>query len=415
MSRAPGAPFLGFFEYLRARGLPVTIPEWLALMEALSLGLDRANLGTFYHLARALLIKREQDFDRYDQAFASYFHDVDAHFDLSDELLDWLANPPLPPLEGPLDDAAREALAAFDAAALREGLLERLREQTEQHDGGSRWIGTGGTSPYGHGGRNAAGVRIGGPGGGRSAVLVAEDRRFRNLRSDRVLDTRQLGVALRRLRRLQRHGQPEVLDLDATIDHSARQGEIDLIFGPERANRVKLLLLLDVGGSMDPHAALCERLFSAAHAASHFRAFESRYFHNCVYGTVYTDMAQRVGEPTIELLRRIDTTWTVIVVGDAWMSPYELTHIGSARDWRQSSAMTGLDWLRRLRAVCPDSAWLNPEPRRIWRAPSVQIVRTVFPMYELTLDGLAEAIDVLAGRRPNRAALDADAVLGGAA
>jgi uncharacterized protein len=233
-------------------------------------------------------------------------------------------------------------------------------------------------------------------------VQVASDRRFRNLRGDRVLDTHQIGVALRRLRRLAKEGGLDELDLDATIDKSARDGgEIDLVFGPPRKNRVKLLLLIDVGGSMDPHAELCEKLFSAAHAANHFQAFESRFFHNCIYENLYTDIYHRRGEPTRDVLKRIDRSWSVILVGDAWMSPFELTHAGGAIDFFHHNRETGLDWLERLRERCPRSIWLNPEPQRIWTAPSVRLIRSVFPMYELTLDGLAEAVDVLCGRRAN--------------
>lgn len=395
----PTGMFTDFFFHLRAHGLAVSLTEWLTLVRALVLGHERANLSVFYRLARALLIKRETDYDAYDRAFVAYFEGIEARFEIDEELLRWLEDPVLP---RPLDDAERAALQALDLDTLRERFLERLQEQTERHDGGDRWIGTGGTSPFGHGGTNPAGVRIGGRGGGRSAVQVAEDRRFRNLRSDRVLDTRQIGLALRRLRRLGRFGEEE-LDLDATIDHSARNaGEIELVFAPERKNSVKLLLLIDVGGSMDPHAELCERLFSAAHAAHHFRHFESRYFHNCPYDRLYTDMQQRRGEASTEVLKRLDHTWTLLFVGDAWMSPFELTHAGGAIDFSFTNRDPGLLWLQRFRERCPRSVWLNPEPRRIWRAPSIRMVRHVFPMFELTLDGLGEAIDVLGGRRANQ-------------
>ncbi|MEM8963769.1 MAG: VWA domain-containing protein [Acidobacteriota bacterium] len=392
--------FIGFLFHLRTAGLGVTITEYLALVRALVDGHARADLGVFYHLARALLVKRESDYDTYDRAFASYFGDLDAQFELDDELLEWLQNPVLP---RELSDEEKAALKSLDLDELRSQFRERLAEQEKRHDGGSKWVGTGGTSPFGHGGTNPAGIRVGGTGGGRSAVQVASDRRFRNLRNDRVLDTRQIGMALRRLRKLGRDQGPEELDLPATVDKSSREAEIDLVFAPERRNRAKLLLLLDVGGSMDPHADLSERLFSAAHAANHFRHFESRFFHNCVYETLYTDMQQRVGEPTEELLRKIDRTWSIILVGDAWMSPFELTHAGGAIDLWHHNTITGLDWLRKLRDRCPRSVWLNPEPRRIWHAPSVKIIRSVFPMFELTLDGLGEAVDVLCGRRANEA------------
>ncbi len=392
--------FTDFFYHLRGHGLKVSVTEWLTLMRALAAGHVRADLGAFYHLARALLVKRETQYDLYDRAFASHFRGLEAHFEIDKELLQWLANPELP---RKLSDDELAALKALDFEELRDKFKERLAEQKERHDGGDRWIGTGGTSPFGHGGSNPAGIRIGGGGGGRSAVQVADQRRFKNLRSDRVLDTRQIGMALRRLRRLDKSEGPEILDLDATIDDCARNGgELDLIFGPERKNRFKLLLLIDVGGSMDPHANLSERLFSAAHAANHFKKLEIRLFHNCVYEHLYTDMYHRRGEPTAEVLKRIDHGWSVIMVGDAWMSPFELTHVGGAIDLFQHNRVTGLDWLQRIRQKCPSSVWLNPEPPRVWNAPSARLVRSVFPMLELTLDGLSEAVDILAGRRANQ-------------
>lgn len=391
--------FTDFLYHLRACGLKVSTTEWLALVEALARGHERANLVVFYHLARSLLVKKEALYDLYDQAFASYFRDVEHHFDVNEEVLAWLENPKLP---RPLTEEERAALEALDLDELRRRLEERLQEQKERHDGGSRYVGTGGTSPFGHGGTNPAGIRIGGPGGGRSAVQVAEDRRFRNLRADRILDTRQIGMALRRLRRLGKEDGLEELDVDATIDRSARNGgDIDLVFAPPRKNRVKLLLLVDVGGSMDPHADVSERLFSAAHAANHFRRFESRFFHNCIYERIYSDIFHRRGERTEELLKRIDRRWSVIFVGDAWMSPFELTHAGGAIDLFYNNREPGISWLKRFRERCPRSVWLNPEPQRIWRAPSIRLIRSIFPMFELTLDGLADAVDTLCGRRPN--------------
>ncbi len=393
--------FVDFFYHLRGYGLKVTITEWLALMRALAIGYSRADLHVFYNLARCLMVKREADFDNYDRAFASFFMGVENHFDISDELLEWLSNPKLP---RELTDEERAKLQALDLDELRERFKEVLDEQKERHDGGNRWIGTGGMSPFGHGGEHPTGVRIGGAGGGRSAVQVATDRRFRNLRSDRILDTRQIGLALRRLRKLGKDEGPEELDIDETIDSSARNaGEIDLVFRPPKRNRIKLLLLIDVGGSMDPHTLLCERLFSAAHKANHFKKFEFKFFHNCVYENLYTDISRWKGEPTSRVLKRLDHTWSVCLVGDAWMSPYELTHTGGAIDYYHSNQVTGLDWLRKFRDRCPNSIWLNPEPLRIWNAPTIHLIRQVFPMFELTIDGLTEGIDVLRGIRPNRA------------
>lgn len=391
--------FVDFLYHLRDFGLKVTSTEWLGLMQALRGGYARADLNTFYHLARCLLVKRESDYDAYDRAFASFFGDAEAALGVSDELIEWLANPILPEIS----DEERAKMRAFDLDELASRFRELLEEQKERHDGGSRWIGTGGTSPFGHGGEHPTGVRVGGGGGGRSAVQVAGSRRYRNLRSDLILDTRQIGIALRRLKRLDKDEGPEELDLDDTIDQSARNGgEIELVFSPPKRNRVKLLLLMDVGGSMDPYTHLCERLFSAAHAASHFKKFEHRFFHNCVYQKLYTDMQTLQGEPTDEWLKRLDHTWSAVFVGDAWMAPSELTHRGGAIGFDHRNATTGLQWLERIRQRVPNSIWLNPEECRRWNEPTIRLIRRVFPMFELTIDGLTEAVDVLRGARPNR-------------
>ena len=391
--------FVDFFYHLRHFGLKATSTEWLSLMQALAGGHGRADLNTFYHLARCLLVKRESDYDTYDRAFASYFKGVESQIDLNDELLDWLKDPVLPEIT----DEERKKLRAFDLDELVSRFRDLLEEQKERHDGGNRWIGTGGTSPFGHGGENPAGIRVGGAGGGRSAVQVAGSRRYRNLRSDRILDTRQIGIALRRLKRLDKDEGPEELDLERTIDQCARNGgEIELVFGPPRRNRIKLMLLMDVGGSMDPYTHLCERLFSAAHAANHFKKFKYRFFHNCVYERLYSDIAHWKGDRTSEVLKELDHTWSAVFVGDAWMGPSELTHSGGAIGFDHSNSVAGLDWLRRIRQRVPNSIWLNPESRSKWNAPTIRLIRRVFPMYELTIDGLTEAVDVLRGTRPNR-------------
>lgn len=396
--------FTAFLFHLRSCGLKVSSNEWLALVRALAHGHARCSLNVFYHLARAVLIKNESQFDLYDQAFASFFRDVEMQFDLDEELMKWLEDPVLP-RELSAEELAR--LRQMDLDTLRQELQKRLREQRERHDGGSRWVGTGGTSPFGHGGTHPTGVRLGGSGGGRSALQIAHERRFNNLRHDRVLDTRQIGTALRRLRRLARDRGPEELDVEETIDESARNGgEIDLVFRPPRTNRVKILLLMDVGGSMDPHAQLCERLFSAAHASSHFRKFAHYFFHNCPYSRLYTDIAMHEGPPTSDVLKMIDRSWSVVFVGDAWMSPYELSAVGGAIDYWDHNQTPGIRWLQMFRDKCPNSVWLNPEHLPVWDAPSTRMIRQVFPMFRLTLDGITEAVDVLRGAKPNHAGSD---------
>lgn len=391
--------FVGFFFHLRAMGLRVGLTEWLALTQALARGHERASLPVFYHLARALLVKRETQYDLYDRAFAAWFGGLEEQYALDEAILQWLMDPQLP---RELTDEEKRQLVAMDLDSLRATFEQRLREQKERHDGGNRFIGTGGTSPFGNSGENPAGLRVGGAGGGRSAVQIAEERRFENLRGDRVLDTRQIGAALRRLRRLARDSGPEELDVEESIDKSCRNGgEIELVMRPPRKNRVKLLLLMDVGGSMDPWAELSERLFSAAHQASHFAAFQHYFFHNCVYDRLYTDIGRYHGPRTDDVFKQLDHTWTVVLVGDAWMGPYELTHEGGSIYWgRNEQRTTGLDWLKRLARIPKASAWLNPEPRRIWSAPTVALIRRVFPMFELTLDGLGAAVDHLRGARP---------------
>ncbi len=393
--------FIDFLYHLRAHGIDATATEWLTLMKALTQGHARSSVSVFYHLTRSLVVKSEADFDTYDIAFASFFEGLDAQFELNEELLDWLSNPVMPRQLTPEEIAEMQAL---DWDTLREEFEKRLAEQKERHDGGNHWVGTGGTSPFGNGGVNPAGIRVGGSGGGRTAVQVATERRYRNLRHDRVLDTRQIGTALRRLRRLAREGGDLELDIDRTIDKTAREGgEIDLVFAPPRNNRVKLLLLMDVGGSMDPHAELCERLFSAAHAASHFQTFEHYFFHNCPYDRLYSDFEQMKGVATEDVLKKIDATWTVVFVGDAYMHPFELTQVGGAIYYGDQNGKTGMWWLKQFREKAPKSVWLNPEVRRIWNAPSIRQIRGVFPMFELTLNGIGDAVDVLRGARANRA------------
>ncbi|MBK04928.1 MAG: VWA containing CoxE family protein [Deltaproteobacteria bacterium] len=390
--------FVDFFYLLRSRGIKVSITEWLALMEALALDLSGTSLTRFYHLCRSVCVKNEAHFDLYDISFAEYFHDVEPPEDLTEKVLDWLKDPKFP---RELTEEELAQLEVLDLETLREQFEERMREQEERHDGGNRWVGTGGTSPFGHGGQHPSGVRLGGEGRNRSAVQVATKRRFRNLRHDRVLDVRQLGIALRQLRRLTRDGRPDELDIDETIDMTAKNaGEIEMVFRPERKNTVKLLLLMDVGGSMTAYSQLCERLFSAAHAATHFKAFKYYYFHNCPYEALYSDMARREGEPTAKILQDLDKDWFCFIVGDAAMAPYELTAKGGAIDYFHYNDEPGYVWLQRISQRFPRSVWLNPEPKRYWESTMTTVmIREIFDMYSLSLDGIEEAIRELRQKR----------------
>ena len=390
--------FIDFFYHLRDRGLPLGVTEFITLLDALAEGLARESLTHFYVVARSILVKRPAHFDVYDQAFAEYFRD--AEFDpetraqITDEVLQWLEENPLPP-----PDLSEEELAELqeqDLEGLREEFEERLREQDEEHHGGDHWVGTGGTSPFGHSGEHPKGIRVGGEGRNRSAVQVASERRFRNLRKDVTLDVRDIGQALRRLRRLTRDGREEELDVEGTIDQTARNGgDIELVFQPPRQNTVKLLLLMDVGGSMTPYTRLTSRLFSAAHQASHFKAFESYYFHNCPYETLYDDMARREGTPTEDVFRNLDHTWRAIVVGDAAMAPEELMHQGGAINYYHDNDTSGIDYLRQLLEAVGEAVWLNPRPERWWHNWTIRKIRQLYDMYPLTMEGLEDAVEEL--------------------
>src|SRR3990167_268140 len=312
--------FFDFFFDLRRAKLPVSLAEWMTLLMALAKG-QIHSLDDFYCVSRALLIKRETQFDLFDRVFLSHFKDMPFPVPLLDELKDWLATPIA------RREFSTEELAALQKLPLDEMmrlLEERLKEQKERHDGGGKWIGTGGTSPFGHSGYNPQGIRIGGQSTSRSAVKVAAERRFRNYRSDLILDTRQMKVALKKLRFLRREGALCDLDLDLTIDKTCKGGgAIDLVFKPEARNDMRVLLLMDVGGTMDPYAMLVSQLFSAAHASSHFKDFQFFYFHNCVYSHVYTDMARFKKIPTTDIFRKYSDKYRLIVVGDAAMHPGE--------------------------------------------------------------------------------------------
>jgi uncharacterized protein with von Willebrand factor type A (vWA) domain len=391
--------FIDFFYRLRDGGLPVGVTEFLTLLDALYEGLARESLTHFYVVARSILVKRPEHFDLYDQVFAEFFEgvefDAQTRAEIADEVLLWLEDNPLPPPE--VDEEELEALEEYDLEELREEFEERLDEQEERHDGGDHWVGTGGTSPFGHSGEHPEGVRVGGESKNRSAVQVAHERRFRNLRKDVTLGVRDIGQALRRLRELTRDGNEEELDIQGTIDQTARNGgDIELVFRPPRENNVKLMLLMDVGGSMNPYTRLTTRLFSAAHQASHFKTFETYYFHNCPYGTLYSDMARKEGTPTEDVFRNLDRTWRCIVVGDAAMAPAELMREGGASNYFHYNQTPGIEYLQQLRERVPRTVWLNPQKERWWKATwTIQKIQELFPMYPLTMEGLEEAVDEL--------------------
>jgi uncharacterized protein with von Willebrand factor type A (vWA) domain len=391
-----------FLFELRRRKVAVTTHEWNALMEALALGLHDSSLDGFYHLARSLCVKDIAQYDAFDEAFLATFKDLDRHaVDVTAELLDWLRDPKR---FAELTPEQRRLLERLDLERLRELYEQRLREQKERHDGGDRWIGTGGRSPFGHGGHHPTGLKVGSDAhGGRSAMQLASERRFRPYRKDIVLDVRQIDVALRHLRDLGRQGAEEELDLGSTIDETCKNaGELELVFRPPQRNRLKLVLLMDVGGSMDPFAQLVARLFTAASRAGRFARFSSYYFHNCVYDAVYEDAHFQHEVPVADLLATTDKSTKLVVVGDALMHPSELLDAGGALYFYRYNPTSGLEWLRRLADHFRRAVWLNPEPERFWRRTTIELVASIFPMYALTLAGLERAVRCLVagGERP---------------
>ncbi len=388
---------IDFFFALRKAGLAVTITEYLALLEALQARLVSPSVDEFYYLARLVLIKDETRYDRYDRAFAGYMAGMES---VPDPLTaqvpeEWLRRQ----AELLLDEKDKQQIRALGGwDALMETLKQRLSEQTSRHQGGSRWIGTAGTSPFGAYGYNPEGVRIGQDGSrNRRAVKVWDERRFRNLDDSAELGTRNIRVALRCLREFAREGAAETLDLDETIRSTARNGgHLDLKLVPERHNAVKVLLFFDVGGSMEDHVRICEQLFSAAR--SEFRHMEYFYFHNFVYETLWRDNARRNSEriPTFDLMNRFGADYKLIFVGDATMSPYEILYPGgSVEHWNQEP---GEHWLRRLLSTYPDAIWLNPEPESRWpTTASIRLTRELMDgrMFPLTLQGLDTGIRLL--------------------
>jgi len=387
-----------FFLMLRAAGVPVSITEFLALLEALEARLIGLSAEDFYWVARTVLVKDERHYDRFDRVFAAHFRGAQDLFEalLASEVpADWLRKDFELPLS-PEEKARIAALGGWDA--LMETLRKRLEEQKARHQGGNRWIGTGGTSPFGAHGYNPEGVRIGGEtAGNRRAVKVWERREFANLDDSVELGTRNVKLALRRLRRFARQGATEILDLDGTIDSTARRaGLLDIRMVPERHNAIKVLLFLDIGGSMDDHVRICEELFSAARGE--FKHLEYFYFHNFVYESVWKDNRRRHGERTTlaRVMHTYGQDYRLVVVGDATMSPYEIIQPGgSIEHWNEEP---GAAWMKRLLASYPRHVWLNPEPRERWEfTPSIRITRELFEdrMYPLTLAGLDRAMRTL--------------------
>lgn len=374
---------------LRAQKVSVGMGEWLTFLKGIEQGLV-VDLEGLYNFGRAILVQSETQFDAWDLAFESTFAGVELQPEVSAELLAWLAEAQQKPGE------IVELDMSFDE--LRRQFYERLKEQTERHDGGNHWIGTGGTSPYGSQGRSRNGIRVG-PGGARSAVAVAGERRWANYRSDSRLDVRDFRVALRALRKLTREGAPEI-DVDGTIRKTVDNGgEIDLEFTRAKQNKVHLVLLLDTGGSMDHHARLVSQLFTAATDLKGFKSITTWHFHNVPYGYLYKDFATQERVPMESILAKLSPHHRLVWVGDASMAPWELFGRHHGNPWGSpvdsETGLNGLDWLRCVRDACQASVWLNPDPKRFWEHPTVSAIGGIYPMFPLTLDGLRDAVKQL--------------------
>jgi uncharacterized protein len=386
-----------FFVKLKDHKIPVSIKEWLTLLEAMQKGVISPSIDEFYCLSRTTLVKDEQNFDKFDRAFGEFFKGIESlagvEFDVP---LEWL----LKQAELNLSDEEKamiEALGGWDK--LMEMLKKRLEEQKGRHQGGNKWIGTAGTSPFGAWGYNPEGIRIGQEKSrNRGAVKVWDAREYRNLDDSVELGTRNIKVALRRLRKFAREGAPEELDLDTTIDRTARNaGWLDLHMRPERHNAVKVLMFLDIGGSMDDHVKLCEELFSAS--KTEFKHLEHFYFHNCLYDHVWKDNRRRHAERirTFDIMHKYGQDYKLVFVGDATMSPYEILQPGGSIEYSNDEA--GAVWMKRMLEVYPKAAWLNPEPEEIWPyRQSVGVLKEIMSgrMYPTTVQGLERAMRALA-------------------
>jgi len=388
--------FTDFFYTLKQKKVPVSITEWMTLMEALSRGYI-SDMTQFYYLARAILVKNEGHFDQYDAAFQQYFKGIETPAEITDQILEWLKDPINRML---LSEEEQALFNSMDFDELIKELEKRIKEQKEQHDGGNHWIGRGGTSPFGHSGRNSAGIRIGGQSRYHSAVQIAQQRKFRNYRSDLTLDIRQMKVVLRALRQLNRIGPEDELDLKKTIDTTCKNaGELEFIWQRSKKNAVKVLLLMDVGGSMDSYALLCSQFFSAAHSSSHFKDFQYYFFHNCIYDNVYRDIERSDTLSTENLLNTLESDYCLIVVGDARMAPWELVQRYGAIYYYERNDTPGIVWLKRLADHFSRRVWLNPTATLYWQHPTVMSIGKLFPMYEFTIEGLGEAVRKLVAKQ----------------
>ncbi len=436
--------FTEFFYNLKKRNVPVTLTEWLVFIDAIQRNLMDCNSKKFYYIARAMLVKKENYFDNFDEAFLETFRGVEIPLDFKEALEQWLQNPfelvhmltpeerllllqhadfesfrktflealknfkiPLEPdealkrwLQDPyelmqmLTPEQLQAIEHLTLEELRRLFEQRLKEQKERHDGGDHWIGTGGTSPFGEGGRHPTGISLASHSRTHSAIQVAMQRQFRNYRSDLTLDIRQIQMALKKIKNLKRLGVEEELDLEETIDKTCKNaGELEIVMQPPRRNKARILLLMDAGGSMDPYYIMVNRIFSAAHQLKTFKEFKYLYFHNCIYDRLYKNMAFRESIETTELIRTYEKDFKVVIVGDASMAHSELFARGGSIDYYNYNVTPGILWLKQLRDHFEKIVWINPVEPEYWYANStIYYISKVFPMFHLSLDGLDAAV-----------------------
>lgn len=391
---------------LRRNGLKVSLTEWMALMEGLHKNLHNASFTGFYHLARCLLVKSEADFDTFDRAFLEYFKDVPFQQEVSQELLDWLNKPEVLSDYANWDEAQALENMGLTEEEIERMLRERMEEQNEEHNGGNYWVGTHGMSTFGNSGLSPKGIRVGGQSMYRRAFRVAGERKFRDFRRDNTLDTRQFQVALRHLRQFSGLVDlpPTEFDVDNTIkDTASNGGVLKVRYKRPRENTVKVLLLMDSGGSMDYYAQLCSALFQAVSKSGHFKDLKVYYFHNCPYTRLYNapTLMSWDSVPTSWVLSNIPGDYKLILVGDAQMAPYELMGGYYGRSEGADSPKCGMDWLRLLRGRFRNTVWLNPSSRPDWGeywSQTYDVIAKEFPMFPLTVDGLEEGMKKLLTR-----------------
>lgn len=397
--------FAAFFYLLRQRGLNVSLNEWMTLLDGMEKGLHHSTLTGFYHLCRAIVVKSETEFDRFDQVFLEFFKGVPYPDELPEELMNWL-NHPSEDLRRTIEELRSAGFPDESLEELLKMLEERLKEQTEEHNGGNYWVGTRGRSPFGNNGWHPNGIRIGGQSRYRTAMSVAQERKFRDFRKDNTMDTRQFQMIFRTLRQLSAREQSseKELDVDETIhDTCENAGTLQVRYRNPRKNTVKVLLLMDSGGSMEYYAELCSRLFQAAVKSNNFKELHTYYFHNCIYEDVYDGPRLWADGTTATewLLQNFDSSYKVIIVGDAAMNPYELR--GRQYNWKTGQYTSpGIEWLIRLKKHFAYLIWLNPEPmpeqQDFWSQTHLQLAQ-MFPMFDLSAEGLEQGMKHLMAKR----------------